>query len=98
VSMVRGLSEDPHHQAIRDEMASLGERLLSAGRTEEALQVFYRIVQIYPESASARALLGEFYLATGDGERARERFVQSLELRPDNPEVKAKLLRLGGAK
>lgn len=96
MSIMHESSEDGHHQAIRDEMVSFGERLMRAGHMEEAQQVFCRLVQIYPGSAEAHASLGEFYLMIGDRERARKNFARSLSLCPENLDVRAKLSRLRG--
>jgi Flp pilus assembly protein TadD len=70
MSIEHALSGGEHHQAIRDEMVSFGERLIRAGRLDEAEQVFCRLVQFYPESAAAYASLGDFYMRSGDEERA----------------------------
>ena len=98
MSIMNEYSEDGHHQAIRDEMVSFGERLMRAGHMEEARQVFLRLVQIYPESAAAHASLGEFYLKIGDRAQARKNFARSLTLCPENVDVKAKLSGLRGGK
>jgi Flp pilus assembly protein TadD len=96
MSIMHESSGDNDRQAIQDEMVSLGERLMSAGRMEEAQQVFSRVARFYPEAAATYARLCEFYMMRGDGKRARRNFARSLELCPENPDVRDKLSLLGG--
>jgi Flp pilus assembly protein TadD len=91
MSMMHESSVDNGRQAIRDEMVSLGERLMRAGHVEEAQQVFSRVARFYPEAAATYARMGDFYMIRGDGKRARRNFAWSLALRPENPDVRTKL-------
>ena len=62
----------------------LGYTLLSDGQTRDAIAVFERNVQEYPESANAYDSLAEAYMKAGQKERAMQNFERSLELNPKN--------------
>jgi len=62
----------------------LGYLLLSANQIQDAIAVFQRNVQEYPESANAYDSLGEAYLDAGQKELAIANYEKSLELNPKN--------------
>lgn len=69
----------------------LGDDVLRAGRTREALAIFELNAEFYPDSAWLLQLLGEAYLASGDREKARTSFERSLALFPENAAVRKQL-------
>ena len=77
---------------------TLGYRLLRTDMAPEAIEVFKRYVELYPQSANAYDSLGEAYMAHGDTELAIRNYEKSLELNPENANAIAKLeeLREGG--
>jgi hypothetical protein len=79
-----------------DEFDSLGYRLLSAGRIQEAISVFKMNTIVFPESANALDSLGEGYMLKGEKGRAVENYRKSLELDPDNEHPAFTLRRING--
>jgi hypothetical protein len=61
-------------------MNLLGYRLLSAGKTQEAIGVFQRVVKDYPLSPNACDSLADAYFAAGSKEKAAEFSRKALEL------------------
>ena len=61
-----------------------GYQLLTADRTDEAIQIFQLAVREYQDSWNTYDSLGEAYMARGDRELAIENYEKSLELNPDN--------------
>jgi tetratricopeptide (TPR) repeat protein len=61
-------------------MNLLGYRLLSAGKTQEAIGVFQRVVKDYPLSPNACDSLADAYFAAGNKEKAAEYSRKALEL------------------
>ncbi|MGO8969578.1 MAG: serine hydrolase [Myxococcaceae bacterium] len=74
-----------------------GYALLSAGKTEDAVQLFKANVALYPSDANAYDSLGEAYLKAGRRELATANYKKSLELNPKNDNAVAMLAKLGVA-
>jgi CubicO group peptidase (beta-lactamase class C family) len=62
----------------------LGYRLLAAGQTQDAIEVFQRNVRDYPKSANVYDSLGEAYMKAGQNALAIENYETSLRLNPKN--------------
>jgi carboxyl-terminal processing protease len=75
---------------------ALGYQLLQAGNVENAVYVFEKVAQLYPDSWNAYDSLGEALLKAGRKEEAIERYRKSLELNPGNRGAKKVLEELGG--
>ena len=62
---------------------ALGYRLLNRDRIDQAIAVFQRNVQTYPDAYNVYDSLGEAYLYSGDYDRAEASYRKALEIRPD---------------
>jgi tetratricopeptide (TPR) repeat protein len=73
----------------------LGYSLLyDYGRTQDAIAVFQRNVQEYPQSSNVYDSLGEAYMATGQKELAVADYEKSLQLNPKNQNAVDRLKKL----
>ncbi len=72
----------------------LGYRLLEAGKLAEALAVFKRNAEEYPDSANVYDSLGEAHLKCGQPDLARENYSKSLRLNPKNEKARQVLAEL----
>jgi len=75
-------------------LQSLGETLLEARRSAEAVDVCRYRVESYPRSADAHVSLGDAYRQGGQTEKARECYRQALALAPDHSVARARLQEL----
>lgn len=71
-----------------------GYALMSAGRVEEAIRLFRRNVEAYPQSANAYDSLAEGYETAGDKAQAIANYRLSLERDPNNDHAKDRLKTL----
>jgi len=72
----------------------LGYVLLQAGRAQDAITVFQRNVQEYPESWNVYDSLGEAYMDAGQKELAIANYDKSLQINPKNQNGAEKLKQL----
>ena len=63
---------------------TVGYMLLKEGRTEDAIAVFKRNVEIYPDNSNVHDSLAEAYATKGDHENARAHYEMALEKNPMN--------------
>src|SRR5215469_5555994 len=75
---------------------AVGYDFLRDGKTDEAIRLFRRNVQEYPESSNVWDSLGEAYAAAGKKDLAIENYQKSLELNPKNENAKERLKKLRG--
>jgi Cytochrome P460/Tetratricopeptide repeat len=76
-------SQQPDADALRESsLNSIGYRLLSAGKTDDAVAFFERAVHDYPSSANAYDSLADGYLAAGDKAKAMQYSEKALALLP----------------
>jgi predicted Zn-dependent protease len=75
---------------------AVGYDFLRVGKTEEAIRLFQRNVEEYPESANVWDSLGEAYAAAGKKDLAIENYEKSLQLDPKNENAKERLKKLRG--
>lgn len=61
-----------------------GYTLLNGGQTQDAIAVFQRNVQEYPQSANVYDSLGEAYMKAGQNDLAIANYVKSLQIDPKN--------------
>jgi CubicO group peptidase (beta-lactamase class C family) len=73
---------------------SLGYTLLSSGQGQDAIAVFQRNVQEYPESGNVYDSLGEAYMKAGQKELAIQNYEKSLQLDPKNQNAVEMLKKL----
>jgi CubicO group peptidase (beta-lactamase class C family) len=78
------------------QLNQLGYTLLYGGHQQDAIMVFQRNVQDYPQSFNVYDSLGEAYMKTGQKELAIKNYEKSLELNPKNDNGKEMLKKLGG--
>jgi CubicO group peptidase (beta-lactamase class C family) len=76
------------------ELNRVGYRLLGAGRTADAIEIFKLNVEMFPTAANPYDSLGEAYLASGNKEQALANYRRALELRPGNVAVEEIIKRL----
>lgn len=72
----------------------LGYMLLSFGKTSDAIAVFQRNVQEYPQSGNVYDSLGEAYMKAGQKELAIQNYEKSLQLDPKNKNAVEMLKKL----
>jgi CubicO group peptidase (beta-lactamase class C family) len=75
-------------------LIGVGYGLLFANRTADAIQVFQREVQDFPNYWNAYDSLGEAYMKSGDTKLAIESYQKSIELNPKNDNGIAMLKKL----
>lgn len=74
----------------------LGYRLLFGGKEMDAIQVFQKNLQQYPQSSDVYDSLGEAYMKTGRKDLAIQNYQKSLELDPKNQDAVEQLKKLRG--
>lgn len=74
----------------------VGYRLLFSGKESDALQVFQKNVQEYPQSSNVYDSLGEAYMKTGQKDLAIHNYEKSLQLDPKNSNAVEQLKKLKG--
>ncbi len=90
------MRSDPNNELYFDESEfnAMGYRLMGAGKTDDAIEIFKLNVKLYPESANVYDSLAEAYMNSGDTENAIINYRKSLELNPDNNNAKEMLKKL----
>jgi tetratricopeptide (TPR) repeat protein len=78
-----------------NEINNLGYASLSAGRTEEAIDIFRINTEVYPESFNAWDSFAEAHMVHGNNEKAILYYKKSFELNPENSNAAEKLRELG---
>ncbi|MGB2987308.1 MAG: serine hydrolase, partial [Phycisphaerae bacterium] len=68
-----------------------GYGLLGAGKVDEAIEAFKKVVEYYPDSANAYDSLGEAYAAKGDIDLAISNYRESLKRDPGNTGAEGQL-------
>ena len=81
-------------ETAEGELNQFGYTLLYGGHEQDAIAVFQRNVQEYPQSSNVYDSLGEAYMKTGQKELAIKNYEKSLELNPKNENGKARLKKL----
>jgi CubicO group peptidase (beta-lactamase class C family) len=76
----------------------LGYRLLFSGKESDAVTVFQKNVQEYPQSSNVYDSLGEAYAKVGKKDLAIENYEKSLQLNPKNANGAEQLKKLKGEK
>ncbi len=76
------------------EFNELGYRLLGAGDSEAAIEIFQLNVELFPESANVYDSLAEAYMKSGQTDQAVRYYEKSLELDPDNQNARNMLKKL----
>lgn len=74
-----------------NEFNAMGYRLLSAGKTNDAIEVFMMARESFPQSFNIFDSLGEAYLKAGNKKLSRENYQKSLDLNPKNENARKML-------
>ena len=77
-----------------NELNIMGYDLLSAGRIQDAIEIFLLNTREYPASGNVFDSLGEAYMIAGDKQLAIENYRKSLSLNPSNENAKEMLKKL----
>jgi Flp pilus assembly protein TadD len=89
---------DPSLRWNESELNDWGYRLLSTGRSAEALEVLKLVANLFPQSANAHDSLAEALAANGDVAEALAHYRRSLELDPGNANAARQIQRLEAAR
>ncbi len=76
------------------ELNALGFRLMSTGKTKDAIEVFKLNVEAYPQGFNTYDSLAEAYMNSNERELAISNFKKSLELNPNNTSASENLKKL----
>lgn len=87
-------SKPDTYNFAENELNTLGYRLLSTGKTKDAIEIFKLNVEMFPDSFNPYDSLGEAYLADGNKELALKNYRKSVELNPNNEGGKAAIKRI----
>ena len=74
----------PLHELNENSLNQLGYELLSAGKTDDAIEVFKLNVEAYPKASNPYDSLGEAYMKAGKKDLAIQNYSKSVELNPEN--------------
>lgn len=66
------------------QLNTLGYKLISNGRIDDAIEVFKLNVEMFPEAANTYDRLAEAYMIKGNNELAIKNYKKSIELNPNN--------------
>ena len=83
-------------KSLEQMLNSLGYRLLYGGKESEAVQVFQKNVQEYPQSSNVYDSLGEAYMKVGKKDLAIQNYEKSLQMDPKNTNAAEQLKKLNG--
>lgn len=81
-------------QQAEQSLNQLGYSLLYSGHEKDAITVFYRNVQEFPQSSNTYDSLGEAYAKVGEKDLAIANYEKSLELNPKNQNAAERLKKL----
>jgi CubicO group peptidase (beta-lactamase class C family)/predicted transcriptional regulator YdeE len=83
-------------KTLEQTLNMLGYRLLYGGKESDAVQVFQKNVQEYPQSSNVYDSLGEAYEKMGQKDLAIQNYEKSVQLNPKNDNGKEHLKKLKG--
>jgi glycosyltransferase involved in cell wall biosynthesis len=66
---------------------TLGRSYMNENRLAEALDVFSKILNDYPNDLETIMILGDIYLASGDGNTAKTLYLTAKKIAPESPSV-----------
>ncbi|MBN2414317.1 C69 family dipeptidase [bacterium] len=89
--------DDPGYFIDETDINALGYRLLNAGNTAAAIEIFRFNVTVFPLSFNVYDSLGEAFMLAGNREEAIRNYRKSLELNPNNDGGRKMLEKLEGA-
>ncbi len=78
------MKEEAFVNATENNINTLGYQYLFAGRVDDAMVIFKKNVEMFPDSWNVYDSLAECYAAAKDNEHAVEYYTKALEKAPDN--------------
>jgi tetratricopeptide (TPR) repeat protein len=78
-------------KSLENELNKVGYALLNAEQPADAVRLFRRIAEDFPDSANAWDSLAEGQIAAGDKAGARKSYQRVLQLLPDDEHARAQL-------
>ena len=91
-------ANSPDHKVDEETLNGLGYMLLSSGQTPDAIAVFHRNVQEYPQSGNAYDSLAEAYMKNGQKDLAIQNYERSMQIDPQNKNAVEMLKKLNEMK
>jgi CubicO group peptidase (beta-lactamase class C family) len=89
-------SNDPKDRPEEHILNGLGYEYLRAGKMDDAIRIFQKNVQEFPDSSNVYDSLGEAYAAAGKKELAIENYEKSVKMDPKNQNGIERLKKLKG--
>ncbi len=87
-------ANSPSEKVDEGLLNGLGYRLLYSGQEQDAILVFRRNVELYPQSSNVYDSLGEAYAETGQKDLAIQNYEKSLQLNSKNQNAVERLKKL----
>jgi CubicO group peptidase (beta-lactamase class C family) len=87
-------ANSPSEKVDEGTLNGLGYQLLYSGQEQDAIAVFRRNVELFPQSSNVYDSLGEAYMKTGQKELAIQNYEKSLQLDPKNQNAVERLKKL----
>lgn len=84
------LREGAFVNAAENQVNALGYQYLFGGKTDNAMYIFKKNVEMYPESWNVYDSLGECYAADNNNEKAKEFYTKALERAPEGQKDRIK--------
>jgi len=78
------MKEEAFANASENNINTLGYQYLFAGRIDDAMEIFKKNVELFPDSWNVYDSLGECYAAAKDNQHAIEYYTKALEKAPEN--------------
>ncbi len=91
------LKVEAFENANENDVNALGYQFLFAGKTDEAIEIFKKNVEMNPDSWNVYDSLGEGYMNKGENKLAIEFYTKALDMAPENQHerIKGALNQLG---
>lgn len=91
------LKEEAFVNAQENDVNTLGYQLLTGGKFDDAIEIFKKNTELYPESWNVWDSLGEGYMNNGETKLAVENYTRALGMAPENQHsrIKGVLKQLG---
>lgn len=91
------IKNEAFQNAQENDVNTLGYQLLNGGKTTEAIEVFKKNTELYPESWNVWDSLAEGYMNKGEKQLSIENYTKALKMAPENQHerIKGVLAQLG---
>ncbi len=81
-------------ESAENDLNSAGYNLLSLNKIKDAIDIFKKNVELYPESSNVYDSLGEAYMKNGEKELSIKNYEMSLKLDPGNEYAKEMIMKM----